>query len=110
MTGVELSTAVRHGLNPIVLVLNNGGYGTERHLQDGPYNDILAWHYARLPELLGAGRGWVVNTEEELDRALAEAAANTGTFSLIDIHLERLDRSPALDRLASRLSKRLGGR
>jgi len=110
MTGVELSTAVRHGLRPIVLVLNNEGYGTERHMQDGPYNDILPWNYARLPELLGAGRGWVVTTEGELDRALAQAAANTASFSLIDIHLDRLDRSPALDRLASRLSKKLGGR
>lgn len=109
MTGMEMSTAVRHGLKPVVLVLNNGGYGTERHLQDGPYNNILPWQYARLPELLGAGRGWVVTTEGELDRALAEAATNTGEFSLIDVHLGRLDSSPALGRLASHLSKRLGG-
>jgi len=110
MTGVELSTAVRHGLRPIVLVLNNGGYGTERHLLDGPFNDILPWHYLRLPELLGAGRGWVAATEGELESALAEAAANTEGFSLIDVHLDPLDRSPAMDRLASRLAKRLNGR
>jgi len=110
MTGVELSTAVRHGLRPIVLVLNNGGYGTERHLLDGPFNDILPWHYHRLPELLGAGRGWVAATEGELESALAEAAANTEGFSLIDVHLDPLDRSPAMDRLASRLAKRLNGR
>ena len=109
MTGVELSTVVRYGLNPIVLVLNNGGYGTERQMQDGPYNDILPWNYARLPELLGAGRGWKATTEIELDRALVEAAANTKTFSLIDVQLDRSDRSPALGRLASHLSKRLNG-
>ena len=110
MTGLELSTAVRHGLRPIVLVLNNGGYGTERHMLDGPFNDILPWHYHRLPELLDAGRGWVAATEGELERALTEAAANTRAFSLIDIHLDPLDRSPAMERLASRLAKRLGGR
>jgi len=110
MTGIELSTVVRNHLRPIVIVLNNGGYGTERHLQDGPYNDILPWHYDRVPELLGAGRGWVVTTEGELEDALAEAAANVGTFSLIDVHLDRLDRSPAMDRLTKRLSKRLGGK
>ena len=110
MTGVELSTAVRHGLRPIVLVLNNGGYGTERHLLDGPFNDILPWHYHRLPELLGAGRGWVAATEGELERALGEAAAHTEAFSLIDVHLDPLDRSPAMDRLAARLAKRLSGR
>ena len=29
MTGMEISTALRFNLNPIVIVLNNGGYGTE---------------------------------------------------------------------------------
>ena len=110
MTGVELSTAVRQGLRPIVLVLNNGGYGTERHLLDGPFNDLLPWRYHRLPELLGAGRGWMAATEGELELALAEAAANTHSFSLIDVHLAPLDRSPALERLAARLAKRIGGR
>ena len=109
MTGLELSTVVRYGLKPIVLVLNNGGYGTERQMQDGAYNDILPWNYARLPELLGAGRGWKAATEGELNRALEEAAANTESFSLIEVCLDRADRSPALERLTAHLSKRLGG-
>src|SRR5207302_6586202 len=62
MTGMELATAVRLGLKPIVIVLNNSGYGTERHMQDGPYNDVLCWNYHRLPDVLGAGRGWSVET------------------------------------------------
>src|SRR2546422_8534828 len=70
MTGMELSTAVRYQLNPIVVVLNNRGYGTERHLQDGPYNDLLEWNYSRVPEILGAGRGLIVETEAQLDEAL----------------------------------------
>lgn len=107
MTGMELSTAVRNGLNPIVIVLNNSGYGTERHLQDGPYNDILRWRYHKLPEVLGAGRGWLVETERELDHALGEARAHTLGFSLIDVRLDPCDRSPALQRLAERLAKRL---
>lgn len=36
MTGMELSTAARLGLNPIVLVLNNKGYTTERLINEGP--------------------------------------------------------------------------
>ena len=107
MTGMELSTVVRYGLNPVVVLLNNGGYGTERHMQDGPYNDLLPWNYSRLPEVLGAGRGWVVKTEAELDRALAEAERWTESFCLLDVHLAPLDRSPALDRLAAGLAKRL---
>ena len=57
MTGMELATVARYGLNPVVVLLNNRGYGTERHMQDGPYNDVWPWQYHRLPEILGAGRG-----------------------------------------------------
>ena len=38
-------------------------------------------------------------------RALEAALANTASFSLINVHLDPYDRSPALDRLAQRLSK-----
>jgi indolepyruvate decarboxylase len=107
MTGMELSTAVRYRLNPIVVVLNNAGYGTERHMQDGPYNDLLNWNYSRLPDILGAGRGFVVETEEQLDQALFAAERHTDSFCLLDVHLDPLDRSPALDRLAKRLAKKL---
>lgn len=103
MTGMELSTAARFGLNPIVVVLNNGGYVTERLMIDGTFNDVLAWDYSRLPELLGAGRGWVVTTEEELARALREATAHTESFCLLDVRLAKMDVSPALQRLTASL-------
>src|SRR6266446_5924968 len=107
MTGLELATAARYRLNPVVVVLNNNGYGTERHMQDGPYNDLWPWNYSRVPDLLGTGRGFVVETEEELDRALIEAEHWKDSFCLLDVRLGRLDRSPALERLAARLAKRL---
>ncbi len=107
MTGMELTTAVRYHLNPIIVVLNNAGYGTERHIQDGPYNDLIPWNYHLLPDVLGAGRGFAVETEEQLDYALRQAEAETESFSLIDVRLDRLDRSPALHRLARNLAKRL---
>jgi len=107
MTGMELATVARYRLNPVVVVLNNSGYGTERQMQDGPYNDVWPWNYSRLPEILGAGRGLVVETEEELDRALIEAEHWKESFCLLDVRLGRLDRSPALERLAARLAKRL---
>jgi len=107
MTGMELSTAVRFGLNPVVVVLNNGGYTTERFLHEGPYNDILKWNYSRLPDVLGAGRGFVVETEHDLDAALAASAQYTDSFCLLDVRLDPLDGSPALQRLTERLGKRL---
>jgi indolepyruvate decarboxylase len=107
MTGMELATVARYRLNPVVVLLNNRGYGTERQMQDGPYNDLWPWQYHRLPEILGAGRGFVVETEEELDRALAEARRWTESFCLLEVRLALRDRSPALDRLAARMARRL---
>ena len=107
MTCMELSTAVRHGFNPIVIVLNNKGYTTERFLQDGPFNDILNWNYHRMPDLLGGGWGFEVRTEGELDQALNAALANQDAFSILNVHLEPDDISEALKRLAEGLAKRL---
>jgi len=107
MTGMELATVARYGLNPVVVLLNNDGYGTERPMQDGPYNDLWPWKYHRLPEILGAGRGFVVETEAELDKALREAERYTKSFCLLEARLDRFDRSPALNRLAARLARRV---
>jgi TPP-dependent 2-oxoacid decarboxylase len=106
MTGMELSTAVRYHLNPIVLVLNNSGYATERPMLDGTFNDVLAWNYSRLPDLLGQGAGFVVESEDQLEAALAAARQNTESFSIIDVKLAADDISPALRRLTGGLGKR----
>jgi indolepyruvate decarboxylase len=105
MTGMELSSIARYGLNPIVVVMNNHGYTTERFLLEGSFNDIHEWKFHKIPEVLGAGQGWEVRNEGELDRALEAARANTDSFSLLNVHLDRYDRSPALERLANKLSK-----
>lgn len=107
MTGMELSTIARHGQNPIVLVLNNEGYGTERLLLPGAFNDIHNWQYHRIPEVLGAGWGQEVRTEGELEQALQTALKNEATFSLLNIRLSPDDRSEPLDRLARRLAERV---
>ena len=104
MTGTEISTIVRHGFNPIILVLNNHGYGTERHLLEGPFNDIGCWNYSGMPTLFGTGRGFHVRTEGEFDEAIKAALAETRHFTLIEAELEKLDTSPALARLAERMS------
>ena len=76
-------------------------------MQDGPYNDLWPWNYAMVPELLGAGKGFKVRTEQELEVALVTAMEIPDTFCLLDVHLDKLDRSPALERLAARLKGRL---
>ncbi len=105
MTGMECSTLARLGLNPIIVVLNNAGYTTERFLLDGTFNDIQAWAYHKVPEVVGAGLGLEIRTVGELEAGLKKALANVDGFSLLNVHLDPLDRSPALDRLTQRLSR-----
>jgi indolepyruvate decarboxylase len=107
MTGVELSTIVRYNLNPVVIILNNKGYATERPMRDGKFNDILNWRYSKMPELLGAGLGFEIHTEEELEAALIKSQAHTESFCLLDVHLDPQDTSPALKRLSDALAKRI---
>lgn len=107
MTCLELSTSVRHKFNPLVIVLNNKGYTTERFLLEGPFNDILNWNYHNLPDLLGAGWGFEVHTVGELHQSVQAGLAKTDGFSLLNVHLKPDDTSPALRRLAEKMSKQV---
>ena len=107
MTGTELSTTIRYGLNPIVLILNNQGYGTVRPFIEGSFNDIENWDYTRVPELFGTGHAFAVRTEGEFDTAMNAALAETQHFVLIEAALGKSDMSPALIRLAEQVSKKL---
>jgi indolepyruvate decarboxylase len=105
MTGMELSTIAQHSLNPIVVILNNHGYTTERFLLEGSFNDIRDWAYHKIPEVIGGGVGIEVRTVGELEAALRTSINNTSGYSLLNVHLDPYDRSPALERLALRLSQ-----
>ncbi len=108
MTGMELSTIVRHQFPLIVILLDNKGYGTERLLHPGnSFNDIHPWAYHKLPQVLGGGTGYEVRTEGEFDAALRKAWAEKNGFSLIQVHLSLNDNSTALERLAERLGRRV---
>ncbi|MGH7198174.1 MAG: alpha-keto acid decarboxylase family protein [Candidatus Omnitrophota bacterium] len=109
MTGMELSTAARFKLTPIIVVLNNRGYGTERPMQDGAFNDIQLWNYSRLPEVLNAGRGFDVETEDQLEKALSLSREHKDSFCILDVHLDPKDSSPALKRFTASLGKRVHG-
>lgn len=106
MTGQELSTIIRHNFHHICIVLDNKGYGTERFLHPGDFNEINPWRYHKLPEVYGGGRGYEVRTEGEFDLALSRAWNEPGV-SLIQVHLAATDKSQALGRLAERLSKKV---
>jgi indolepyruvate decarboxylase len=109
MTGMELSSIVQNGFCPVVIVLDNEGYGTERMLLPGehPFNDVRPWRYSKLPELLGAGVGHEVRTEGEFDQALTSALGDRQQMHLIHVHLGLNDYSPTLVRLMTKLRTRV---
>lgn len=107
MTGMELSAIARYKLNPIVVVLNNDGYSTERPMLDGPFNDVHPWAFSKIPDILGCGKGFIVHTEYDLQQALEKALAYTDGFTILDVKIDRHDRSPALVRLTSKLAARV---
>ena len=109
MTGMELSTAAHYGFSPIVVVLNNQGYATERFFLDGPFNDLQPWNFSRIPEVVNAGLGFSIHTEGELEHALLAAASNTGSFSILDVHIALGDVSESLKKLGARFGKTVRG-
>jgi indolepyruvate decarboxylase len=95
MTGTELSTAVRLGLNPIVFVLNNDGYGTMRRIHDGSFNAITQWNYAAICDLIGGGESAIVSTKGQLDAAIRQAQSSNKP-TVIEVQIPRDDVSPQL--------------
>jgi indolepyruvate decarboxylase len=109
MTGTELSTFSRLGLDPVVIVFNNHGYSTERLILEGPFNDIAEWRYERIGELTGPINGFRASTEDEFEQALRDALATIGRPALINADLQAGDASPAMRRLAQHLGRKVHG-
>ena len=107
MTGTELSTAVRYGQTPIVVVLNNRGYSTEREILEGPFNDVHEWQYERICDMIGGGVGTRIETQGEFERGLTAALADSSRLYVMNVLLDPADRSVGMVRLAHRLAKRL---
>ena len=107
MTGAEISTALRLGLNPVILILNNDGYGTMRQIRDGCFNVITRWNYGKICELVGGGSSTTVFTKGELDDAL-RTARRIKTVRVIEIKIPRDDISPQLARISREVAKMRG--
>lgn len=106
MTGQEFSTLVRQNLNPIIIVLNNSGYATERILMDGSFNDIQSWNFEKIPELVGGGIGFRVDTEDELENVFSQVLS-AKVPTIINAIISKDDHTPALDRMFTKLAKKV---
>ena len=109
MTGAEVSTAVRLGLNPIIIVLNNDGYGTMRKIREGCFNVITQWNYSKICELVGGGEGITASTNGEFDDALS-SAQKSDRVHVIELRISRDDASQQLSTIAAEVRKVRGGK
>ena len=107
MTGAEVSTAVRLGLNPIIIVLNNDGYGTMRKIREGCFNVITQWNYSKICDLVGGGESITASTNGEFDDALAQAQ-KSDRVQVIELRISRDDASQQLSRIAAEVRKMRG--
>ena len=71
MTGQELATAVQYDLDPVIVVVDNGMYGTIRMHQERSYPDRVIGTELRNPDFVAWARSF---------GAMAEAVEETGDF------------------------------
>jgi indolepyruvate decarboxylase len=108
MTGLELGHCARHGWDPIVVVLNNGGWGMLSAFRPkAGYNALGTWDLAGMAPCLG-GEGHRVETRAQYGAALEAAVQRPGRFHLLDVRIAPGSLSPTLRRFADSLSRMSG--
>lgn len=93
----ELATAVEHGAKPIILIVNNGTYGTIRAHQERHYPErVSGTNLVQNPDFPALARAYGFNgerieTTEEFAPAFERAlAADTGTVLDLNVSAEAL--------------------
>jgi acetolactate synthase-1/2/3 large subunit len=92
MNGQELSTAVRYGLDPVFLVVNNGMFGTIRMHQEREYpgrvhgTDLVNPDFAAYARAFGA-HGEIVDKTADFAAAF-ERALTAGRAALLELRVD----------------------
>lgn len=97
MTGQELSTAAAHGARPVVIVADNGAYGTIRMHQERVFPDRVSGSVLCNPDFVQYARafGWEaarVTRTDEFEPALRDAL-HSGRATLLHLKLDLEDLS-----------------
>jgi acetolactate synthase-1/2/3 large subunit len=92
MTGQELATAMHHGLDPVLLVVNNGMYGTIRMHQEREYpgrvsgTDLTNPDFAAYARAFGAHAEVVTRTAEFRDAFVR--ALGAGRAAVLELRVD----------------------
>jgi acetolactate synthase I/II/III large subunit len=107
MNGQELSTAVRYGANILILLVDNGSYGTIRMHQERDYPARVVGTDLANPDFVALARAYgawsdVVTSTAEFGPALARAQAQTGVKLLhLKTDVEQITATTTITKLRS---------
>ncbi|KAF9884844.1 Pyruvate decarboxylase 1 [Aspergillus nanangensis] len=109
----ELSTLIRLRLAPVIFIICNNGYTTERYVNgwQESYNDIQPWQHRQLLTAFGAPshayQAYRVRTREQLQRLLeSRKFNNTSVLQLVEVCMSQDDAPEDLIKLAESLKNR----
>lgn len=108
LTANEIGVMGRYGINPILIVLNNGIYGVEDVLSERGhvYDDLAGWNYHTLPAAMGC-RDWFctrIETVGDLESALVEARNHPGGCYL-EVMIPETESQPLSKEIINRVYK-----
>ena len=93
MNGQEIATAIQHGIDPVILVVNNNMYGTIRMHQERDYpgrthaTDLTNPEFSVWAQSFGA-YGELVTRDEQFPDAF-ERALNAGRAAVLELRIDR---------------------
>ncbi|KAI9346336.1 pyruvate decarboxylase PdcB [Pilaira anomala] len=108
LTAQEVSVYLRHGLTPVILLLNNDGYLIEKliHGPDRSYNNYQMWEYSKTLEYFGGhlehnktegktpseiGFEGKVSTRAEFEKVMKEVNEQPNKIHFLEVIMPRFD-------------------
>ncbi|TPX68206.1 hypothetical protein SpCBS45565_g03251 [Spizellomyces sp. 'palustris'] len=114
LTAVELSTFLRHKLNPIIIIVNNDGYTIERYIhgKERKYNRTAMWNYANALQFFSVpqdkelvskiGLQRRITQKGEVEAALSQAFAQKDAIHILEVVTPKLDAPNGMVKTAER--------
>lgn len=103
LTAQEISTMIRHDLNPIIFCICNEGYTIERYIHgmDASYNDVQEWKYKDLVPTFGAKsdryKTYQVKTRQELENLFHDDTFVSAPYlQFVELYMPKEDAPAAL--------------
>ncbi|CAO3683687.1 unnamed protein product [Rhizopus stolonifer] len=121
LTCQEIAAFLRHGLTPVIFLLNNDGYLIEKliHGPDRAYNNYQMWNYSKTLDYFGAhlehnanmgvpkvGFEGKVATRDEFEVAMKQVQTNPDKIHFLEVIMPQFDSPRELELLVANSENR----